>query len=1031
MIHPSDLLRPRIDRHFARYCRTGSPRELAAVFDASVGELWRVAAHLAASRHDAEDAVQNTFLAAIEHRDRWDPARPVLPWLLGLLANRVREQRRRAARSPDAARAGAGDDADPAVVAAEREFHERVAAAVQCVAAPFRAVVERHLLGDADPAEIAAELGVPAATVRSRLHRGLAQLRRRLPWGGFGAFVPPGLRPETVAALRAVVLGRAGATGPVVAAGASGWVVIAGWLLAAGVVVGVAGAMRAWGETGAVQEARAERVVAERAGTGAERGGGAGASHADAAESATAPSSATASSTAVERSPAEPVDPAGEGVLHLLVRNAATQQPLADVAVRITHEAPPRTAPAGGDEGAAVSVPVATTADQAPEDLTVRTDERGTATLRFRSGPARVLPQNGVPKPSRVVVVAGTTTEHVHDVPVVFTADVMVVDEAGQPVAGAVIRGVDPAQQKRTLAAREVGRTGLDGRWREPRTEAMLFLQALQGGRQPSAVLQANSGKGPLVLQLGGPAGEIHGTVCDAAGRPLPGTVLAFLTAARREERFATAVEVADASGHFACRCLPIGDVLVFARLEDRPDHRFARIAAVAAVPGAPPTELRFPRGAEVRVRVADPQGHPLVVPCSVGLMSMDLPIAVRDWAWRRERVAEDGCARFVGLDAGSYDLVVDAPHRSCRQTVDVHDGAVIELPVTIDVPEPLELEVVDETGRPIPGIGIHLVIRNGNKKRIVTDDRGRALFAMLTPGEHVVLVEVGPNEFGWTRHAVSTGKAHRLVLDRRERTGGIVGRLVADADAGGVLGEPAIVLSRSEDNDPSRGGLSSTRVRVDCDKATGAFRCIGLLPGKYDLLASDLDHFGVFVRRLDVEVRDGAIDVGDLVLGGGTLTVAARGAAEALESGIGLAAVCSRAVCFEPIAAKRTDPDHVKVTPVSEGQYQMLVWDASHQPVFTDVVVRRGLETSIEVTQAKGIETSLVIPKASVLLDVRFPDGRRIWQILVGGSGPFVRGFAPGKYHAEFTAVGGDRFAADFTVGETPGEPVRFEPVR
>ena len=99
----------RTDRSFARFRRTGDPRALARVFDRTAPELWRVAAHLCRTHHDAEDAVQSTFLSAIESREDWDPGRPVLPWLLGLLANRVREQRRRDARVPDVVRLAQGD----------------------------------------------------------------------------------------------------------------------------------------------------------------------------------------------------------------------------------------------------------------------------------------------------------------------------------------------------------------------------------------------------------------------------------------------------------------------------------------------------------------------------------------------------------------------------------------------------------------------------------------------------------------------------------------------------------------------------------------------------------------------------------------------------------------------------------------------------------------------------------------------------------------------------------------------------------
>ena len=115
-----------IDRWFLRYRRTGDVRLLGNVFDRAAPELWRFAAHLCADRHDAEDAVQTAFLAAIENRDDWDEERPLVPWLLGVLANRVREQRRREGRVVDAARTEARAPVpDPLAVAAQRELDAR------------------------------------------------------------------------------------------------------------------------------------------------------------------------------------------------------------------------------------------------------------------------------------------------------------------------------------------------------------------------------------------------------------------------------------------------------------------------------------------------------------------------------------------------------------------------------------------------------------------------------------------------------------------------------------------------------------------------------------------------------------------------------------------------------------------------------------------------------------------------------------------------------------------------------------------
>lgn len=75
-----------------------------------------------------------------------DATRPPLPWLLGLLANRVREDRRRAARVLDAERLARTIERDPAELAEHEEFGAAFQIALQRVAEPYREVVERHLV---------------------------------------------------------------------------------------------------------------------------------------------------------------------------------------------------------------------------------------------------------------------------------------------------------------------------------------------------------------------------------------------------------------------------------------------------------------------------------------------------------------------------------------------------------------------------------------------------------------------------------------------------------------------------------------------------------------------------------------------------------------------------------------------------------------------------------------------------------------------------------------------------------------------
>src|SRR5688572_11204530 len=172
------MIRAREDRLFERFRRTGDTRALAEVFDRTATELWRVASHLAHDQDLAADAVQETFLRAIQDAASWDRTRPVVPWLLGILTNQVRGLRRTRARTPDPERLSQQRTTDPVEAAAAGELDTRLRSAIAGVPAPYREVVERHLLLGKGASEIAAELGVRQGTARMRLHRGLAWLRR-------------------------------------------------------------------------------------------------------------------------------------------------------------------------------------------------------------------------------------------------------------------------------------------------------------------------------------------------------------------------------------------------------------------------------------------------------------------------------------------------------------------------------------------------------------------------------------------------------------------------------------------------------------------------------------------------------------------------------------------------------------------------------------------------------------------------------------------------------------------------------------
>ncbi|QDU69501.1 sigma-70 family RNA polymerase sigma factor [Engelhardtia mirabilis] len=170
-----------LDRLFLRYRDQGDVDALGALHDALSPELVRVAARLGPGAEAADDLVQATFLTAIRRAERYEAARPVTPWLVGLMANHAARMRRGESRRPDPARLDEERAVDPTEVVAARELRELVGRAVARLPERYRAVVEGAVLGGLTPTSVAAHLGREPGTVRVQLHRGLELLRRILP----------------------------------------------------------------------------------------------------------------------------------------------------------------------------------------------------------------------------------------------------------------------------------------------------------------------------------------------------------------------------------------------------------------------------------------------------------------------------------------------------------------------------------------------------------------------------------------------------------------------------------------------------------------------------------------------------------------------------------------------------------------------------------------------------------------------------------------------------------------------------------
>ena len=145
--------------------------------------VWmrRLARTLVRDASRADDIVQQTLLAAVEHgRSGSEASRG---WLGTVLRNLVRrshrEDQRRAQREHAVARRDVSWSA-PEKLAERVELQRQIASMVLELGEPYRSAIILRYFHGLSPRRIAQEEGVAVTTVRSRLSRALAKLRRRL-----------------------------------------------------------------------------------------------------------------------------------------------------------------------------------------------------------------------------------------------------------------------------------------------------------------------------------------------------------------------------------------------------------------------------------------------------------------------------------------------------------------------------------------------------------------------------------------------------------------------------------------------------------------------------------------------------------------------------------------------------------------------------------------------------------------------------------------------------------------------------------
>src|SRR6266487_2229515 len=147
--------------------------------------VYRLAYRLTGNSHDAEDLTQEVFVRVFRSLSGYTPG-TFEGWLHRITTNLFLDMARRKQRirfeglaDDTAARLG-GNELTPAEAFDERHLDDDIQAALKALAPEYRAAVILCDIEGLSYEEIAATLGVKLGTVRSRIHRGRAQLRAAL-----------------------------------------------------------------------------------------------------------------------------------------------------------------------------------------------------------------------------------------------------------------------------------------------------------------------------------------------------------------------------------------------------------------------------------------------------------------------------------------------------------------------------------------------------------------------------------------------------------------------------------------------------------------------------------------------------------------------------------------------------------------------------------------------------------------------------------------------------------------------------------
>jgi RNA polymerase sigma factor (sigma-70 family) len=181
--------RPLSEAELVARAKRGEERAYERIVEENQTMAFRVAWLITGSAADAEEAAQDAFLKAHRALGSFRDGAPFRPWLLRIVSNEAHNRRavaRRQARlALRAAKERRPDDAVPSPEAAllDSERRAMLLAALSRLPERDRLAISCRYFLELSEAEMAAALRCRRGTVKSRLSRALARLRKEIGAG--------------------------------------------------------------------------------------------------------------------------------------------------------------------------------------------------------------------------------------------------------------------------------------------------------------------------------------------------------------------------------------------------------------------------------------------------------------------------------------------------------------------------------------------------------------------------------------------------------------------------------------------------------------------------------------------------------------------------------------------------------------------------------------------------------------------------------------------------------------------------------